>query len=139
MSTETPETKNPYQARREAVARAVQAWQRQAEEADEAGDREATATENASDLEDCLMDEGLILLPRSTGHGKWVVEVGGERAPILPGSDRPSGLLDAEEAADLFLTLSAADEYAERQPTIRPATEMEFKLALANHLFGGVA
>lgn len=139
MSTDTPETKNPYQLRREAVERAVSAWQRQAAEADEAGDREATTAEDAADLEDCLLDEGLILLPRSTGHGKWVVEVDGQRAPIASGSDRPSGLLDAEDAADLFLTLSAADEYAEHQPTIRPATEMEFELALADHLFGGAA
>ena len=56
-----------------------------------------------------------------------------------PRSDRPSGLLDAEEAADLFLTLSAADEYAERQPTVRPATEMETKFALLQHITGGVA
>lgn len=138
MSTDTPETKNPYKARREAVARAITRWQEQ----DVDGPQDAKADGplgGAADLEDSLLDEGLILLPRSTGHGKWVVEVDGQRAPIAPGSDRPSGLLDAEDAADLFLTLSAADEYAEHQPTIRPATEMEFKLALADHLFGGAA
>ena len=70
MSTETPETTNPYQLHREAVARAVEAWQRQAAEADEAGDREPTALEDADDLEECLLDEGLTLMPRSTGHGK---------------------------------------------------------------------
>ncbi|KAB8186942.1 hypothetical protein FH608_046490 [Nonomuraea phyllanthi] len=133
MSTETPETKNPYQARREAISRAISTWQQ--------GDGSDSGHEldDATALEDCLLDEGLALMPRSTGHGKWVVEVDGQRAPIAPGSDRPVGLLDAEEAAELFLTLSAADEYAEHQPTVRPATEMEFKTALANHLFGGVA
>ncbi|MFB4280801.1 hypothetical protein ACBJ59_36315 [Nonomuraea sp. MTCD27] len=140
MSTETPETtqKSPYTLRREAVARAIKAWQEQdVDGPDDA--REDGPLGQAADLEDCLLDEGLILMPRSTGHGKWVVEVDGQRAPIAPGSDRPVGLLDAEDAADLFLTLSAADEYAERQPTIRPATEMEFKLAVASHLFGGPA
>ncbi|MEV6035974.1 hypothetical protein AB0L65_32795 [Nonomuraea sp. NPDC052116] len=134
MSTETPETKSAYQLRREALSRAIAAWQD-----DPADPENDSPLANAEALEDALMDEDLIVLPRSTGHGKWVVEVGGKRAPILPGSDRSSGLLDAEEAADLFLTLSAADEYAERQPTVRPATDMEFKLALADHLFGGVA
>ncbi|MGA4989951.1 hypothetical protein [Nonomuraea bangladeshensis] len=133
MSTETPETKNPYKARREAIARAIKVWQ------DGDGTLDGYEIDDATALEDCLLDEGLVLMPRSTGHGKWVVEEDGQRAPIARGSDRTSGLLDAEEAAELFLTLSAADEYAERQPTIRPATEMEFKLALAGHLFGGAS
>ncbi|MFB4265381.1 hypothetical protein [Nonomuraea sp. GTA35] len=136
MSTETPEKPtptNPYQARREAIARAIKAWQ------NIEGSESGHDLDDATDLEDCFLDEGLTLMPRSTGHGKWVVEVDGKRAPIAPGSDRPVGLLDAEEAADLFLTLSAADEYAEHPPTIRPATEMEFKLAVANHVFGGGA
>lgn len=135
MSTETPETKNPYQLRREAIARAIKAWQEQEVPSEPApgGGGYVSLT-----LEECLFDEGLVILPRATGHGRWVVEVDGQRAPIAPGSDRPSGLLDAEDAADLFLTLSAADEYAERQPTVRPATELEFKTALASHLFGGV-
>ncbi|HEY9373180.1 hypothetical protein [Streptomyces sp.] len=136
MSIETPDTreKSPYQLRREAVARALKAWQEQDPDGADDG-----PPGQAADLEDCLLDEDLTLMPRSTGHGQWVVEVDGERAPIAPGSDRRSGLLDAEEAVELFLTLSAADEYGQRQPTIRPATEMEHKLALANHLFGGAA
>lgn len=136
MSTETSKPKSPYQLRREAIDRAITAWQTQEvpAEPEPGGGRYVPLT-----LEDCLNDEGLCVLPRPTGHGKWVVEVDGERAPICPGSGRPAGLLDAEEAAELFLTLAAADWDAERQPTIRPATELEFKTALANHLFGGAA
>jgi hypothetical protein len=136
VSTDTPETKNPFKARAEAVDRAVKAWQEQdfTEVPLPDGGRLVPAT-----LEDCLNDEGLILLPRSTGRGKWVVEVDGQRAPIAPGSDRPTGLLDAEEAADLFLTITGADEYGMKQVTVRPATEWEWKMALQAHLFGGVA
>ncbi|TMS00124.1 hypothetical protein [Nonomuraea basaltis] len=136
MSTETPETKNPYQLRREAVTRAVKAWQQQAEEADEAGDREPTASENAADLEDCLMDEGLVLLPRSTGHGKWIVTVDGQPA-ARPGKDRPAGPVDAEEAAEMFLTRTAADYYNEYQVTIRPASPDELVASVWDHITGG--
>lgn len=124
MSTETPETRNPYQLRREAVARAIKAWQRQAEEADDAGDREPTAVENASDLEDCLMDEGLLLAPRSTGYGKWRVLVDGQPAPYV-GQEQLSHPMGAEEAAELFLAQTAADYYAQKQIVIRPASDEE--------------
>jgi hypothetical protein len=140
MSIETPDIreKSPYQLRREAVARALKAWQEQdVDGPDDA--REDGPLGQAADLEDCLLDEDLILLPRSTGHGKWVVEVDGERAPILPGSPNVTGLLDAEEAADLFLTTTGADEYGMKKVTVRPATEWEHKLALQKHLFGGAA
>lgn len=136
MTETTPETreKNPYQLRREAVARAIKAWQEQEVPAEPApgGGRYVPNT-----LEDCLMDERLILLPRSTGHGWWVVEVDGQRAPILPGSPNVTGLLDAEEAADLFLTITSANEHGMKRVTVRPATEMEHKLALLAHLAGG--
>lgn len=124
MSTETPETKNPYKLRREAVTRAVETWQRQAAEADEAGDREATAAENAEDLEDCLMNEGLILLPRSTGYGQWRVLVDGKPAPY-PGQEAPSHPMEAEAAAEAFLTATAGDHYNQRKIAIRPASEAE--------------
>ncbi|TYB69661.1 hypothetical protein FXF51_05735 [Nonomuraea sp. PA05] len=127
MSTETPETPattNPYQAKREAVARAVTAWQRQAAEVDEAGDREPTAMEDADDLEDCLNDEGMILLPRSTGHGKWRVLVDGQPAPY-PGQDAPSHPMGAEEAMEAFAVATAADYHGEKQIVVRPATERE--------------
>lgn len=133
MSTDTPE-KNPYRLRREAVARAIKTWQEQDVDGPQDA-REDGPLGQASDLEDCLLNEDLILMPRSTGHGKWVVEVDGERAP-QPGTDRPTGLLDAEEAAEVFLMVAVGDEL---NVTVRPATEMEFKLALASHLFGGVA
>lgn len=135
MSVETPDTreKSPYQLRREAVARAIKAWQ----ESD--GSESGHELDDATALEDCLNDEGLALMPRSTGHGWWVVEVDGERAPILPGSSNATGLLDAEEAADLFLTATSADENCMKKVTIRPATEWEHKLALQKHLFGGAA
>lgn len=123
MSTETPETKNPYQARREAVARAIKAWQEQdGDGPDDA--REDGPLGQAADLEDCLLDEDLIVLPRSTGHGTWRVLVDGQPAPY-PGQDLLTGPLGAEEVAEVFLTQTAADEYAERQIVVRPATETE--------------
>lgn len=133
MSTETPETKNPYRLRREAIDRAVKAWQEQ--------DDEELARQGCvpNEIDDCLMDEGLILMPRSTGYGKWVVEVDGQRTPIAPGSTNATGLLDAEDAAEVFLTVTAADEHGMKKVTVRPATEWEHKAALAAHLFGGGA
>jgi hypothetical protein len=135
MSTETPETKNPWQARREAVDRAVKAWQTQEVPSGPApgGGRYVDAT-----LEDCLNDEGLIVLPRSTGHGKWIVEVDGKPAPLV-GSDRLSGPVDAEEAADLFLTVTSADYYNAKNVTIRPATDDELVGSLYRHIIGGGA
>lgn len=133
MSTETTETtqKSVYQLRREAVARAIKAWQ-DGEESDRPFD-------DADTLMDQMENERLILLPRSTGHGWWVVEVDGQGAPIAPGSANATGLLGAEEAAEVFLTITAADEYGMKKVTIRPATEWEHKLALQKHLFGGAA
>ena len=133
MSTETPE-KTPYQLRREAVARAIKAWQEQDPDGTDDG-----PLGQAADLEDCLLDEGLTLMPRSTGHGWWVVEVDGKHAPIAPGSANATGLLDAEEAAEVFLTVTAADEHGMKKVTIRKATEWEHKLALQAHLRGGAA
>ncbi|MEU7831311.1 hypothetical protein [Nonomuraea sp. NPDC049129] len=117
MSTETPE-KTPYQLRREAVARAIEAWQ------ELLGSESGHEPEDAGDLEDCLMDAGLILQPRSTGHGKWRVLVDGKPAPY-PGQDLLTGPIGAEEVAEVFLTQTAADEYGERQIVVRPATETE--------------
>lgn len=124
MSTETPETKNPYQARREAVERAVKAWKQQAAEADEAGDREPTAFEDAGDLEDCLNNEGLILLPRSTGHGKWRVLVDGKPAPYV-GQEQQSHPMGAEEAVDVFLTQTGGDYDNQKAIVVRPASDRE--------------
>lgn len=121
MSNETPE-KNPYQARAEAVDRAAKAWLEQK-------DTPATPAPGGgwfvpSTLEDCLNDEGLILLPRSTGHGTWRVLVDGQPAPY-PGQEGPSHLVGAEEAAEAFLAATAGDYYNERQIVIRPASDRE--------------
>ena len=118
MTEITPETKNPFQTRREAVARAIKAWQEQ--------DGSDTGHEvvDASALEDCLLDEDVILLPRATGHGMWRVLVDGQPAPY-PGQDGPSHPMGAEEAAEAFLTATGGDYYNERQILIRPATERE--------------
>lgn len=117
MSTETPETKNPYQLRREAIDRAIKAWQ----DDDEPTDQPFAVV---SALEDRLLDEGLFLLPRSTGHGQWRVLVDGEPAPF-PGLDGPSHPMGAEEAAEAFLAATGGDYYNERQIVIRPATDRE--------------
>ncbi|MFI6594911.1 hypothetical protein ACIBHX_01615 [Nonomuraea sp. NPDC050536] len=120
MSAETPDVreKNPYQLRREAVARAIKAWQ---QEEDDGSGHEVDA---ASALEDCLLDEGLILMPRSTGHGKWRVLVDGEPAPYV-GQNQPSHPMGAEEAAEVFLTQTAGDYYNQREVLIRPASSAE--------------
>ena len=118
MSTETPETKNPSKARREAIARAIRTWQQ--------GDGSESGHEldDATALEDCLLDEGLTLLPRSTGHGKWRVLVDGKPAPYV-GQEQPSHPMGAEEAAELFLTETAADYYGQKAIVVRPASDRE--------------
>ncbi|MGI5274686.1 hypothetical protein ACQEUU_37015 [Nonomuraea sp. CA-218870] len=114
-------TTNPYKLRALAIDRAVKAWQEQdkTEVPLPDGSRLVPST-----LEDCLNGEGLILLPRSTGHGKWRVLVDGQPAPY-PGQEGPSHPMGAEEAADVFLTVTAADHYGERQIVVRPATSDE--------------
>ncbi|WP_433520077.1 hypothetical protein ACQP2T_63795 (plasmid) [Nonomuraea sp. CA-143628] len=121
MSTETPETKNPYQARAEAVDRAHKAFHEQVVPSEPApgGGRYVPA-----DLEDCLLDEGLILAPRSTGHGKWRVLVDGQPAPY-PGQEGPSHPMGAEEAVEAFLTATGGDYYNQREIVIRPASSAE--------------
>lgn len=118
MSTETPETTNPYQLRRKAIARAIKVWQ------DGDGTIDGCEIDDATALEDCLLDEGLTLMPRSTGHGKWRVLVDGQPAPY-PGQDAPSHPMGAEEAAEAFLTATAADYYGQKQIVIRPASDQE--------------
>ncbi|MEU6721652.1 hypothetical protein ABZ897_60325 [Nonomuraea sp. NPDC046802] len=121
MSTETPETKNPYQARAEAVDRALKAFQEQEVPTEPApgGGRYVPAT-----LEDCLNDEGQILLPRSTGHGKWRVLVDGQPAPH-PGQEGPAHPMGAEEAAEAFLIATSGDHDNQREIVIRPASSDE--------------
>jgi hypothetical protein len=118
MSTETPETTNPYQLRRAAIARAIKVWQ------DGDGTLDGYEIDDATALEDCLNDEGLVLLPRSTGHGKWRVLVDGQPAPY-PGQDTPSHPMGAEEAAEAFLTATAGDYYGQKQIVIRLASDRE--------------
>ncbi|MFI7125928.1 hypothetical protein ACIBQ1_09555 [Nonomuraea sp. NPDC050153] len=118
MSTETPETKNPYQARREAICRAIEAWQQ------EDGSDSGHELVDADALDACLNDVGLFLLPRSTGHGAWRVLVDGQPAPY-PGQEGPSHPMGAEEAVEAFLTATGGDYYNEKQIGIRPATDRE--------------
>ncbi len=116
MSTETPELpKSIYQLRRQAVARAITAWEDGPEEAGPFGD--------AAALEDHLLDEGLLILPRAAVHGKWMVLVDGQAAPF-PGQDRLSGPVDAEQAAEMFL-IEAAKADDPRSVTVRPASNAE--------------
>ena len=117
MSTETPET-NPFKLRREAVARAIKAWQ------EEGDDDTRSPLGHAAALEDHLLDEDLILLPRSTGHGMWRVLVDDQPAPY-PGQEGPAHPMGAEEAAETFLTATGGDYDNERHILIRPATERE--------------
>lgn len=113
MSTETP--KSIYQVRREAVARAITAWQDGPDDEGPFADADA--------LESHLLDEGLLVLPRAAVSGKWMVMVGGQPAPY-PGQDRLSGPVDAEQAAEMFL-IEAAKAGDLRTVTIRPATDAE--------------
>jgi hypothetical protein len=122
VSTESPETKNPYQLRREAVARAIKAWQ------EEGDDDTRGPVGDAAALEDCLLDEDLTLMPRSTGHGAWRVLVDGQPAPYL-GRDEPSHPMGAEEAAEVFLTQTGGDYYNQRAIVVRPATDQEMVVA----------
>ena len=63
MSTDTPDRPNIYKERFEAVSRAVRTWQ----EAPDEGADEPLA--DASALEDCLQEEGLLLLEQPAELG----------------------------------------------------------------------
>lgn len=117
-----PTEKSVYQIRREKLAAAIQAWQ-------ESESESGNPLSDAGALEEELRDVGLILLPASDGRGEYRVLVDGKPANYV-GQDAPAGPVDAEQAADIFLTESAKDEYAERQPTIRPATDDEMVAGL---------
>ncbi len=124
MSETTEQPKNVWRARREALAAAIKAWQ-------ESESDSSHPLSDATALEDANLDQGLLLLPRSTGHGQWRVLVDGKPANFV-GQDRPAGPVDAEQAADMFLTLTAADDYGKHQITVRPATDDE----MVGSLFG---
>jgi hypothetical protein len=116
--SETPERpKNVWQARREALAAAIKAWQEC--ESDGSG-----PLSDADSLADELREAGLILLPESSGYGQYIVSIDGEPAPF-PDGRLPAGPVTGEMAADMFLTLGAADDYGKRQISIRPATDAE--------------
>lgn len=116
--SETPEKpKTVWQARREAVAAAIKAWQEC--ESDGSG-----PLSDADSLADELREAGLILLPESSGYGQYIVSIDGEPAPF-PDGRLPAGPVTGEMAADMFLTLDAADDYGKRQISIRPATDAE--------------
>ncbi len=124
MSETTEKPKNPYQIRRERMAAAIKRWQESESESDH-------PLSDAGALEDLLLDEDLLVLPRAVGYGKFRVLVDGEPAPYV-NSDRPSGPVDAEQAAEMFLIESAKDEDAERAIVVRPATDVE----MSSGLFG---
>jgi hypothetical protein len=125
MSTETPEAqpKSIYQIRIQQLAAAISAWQEQAQE-DGEGDTIIHPIADASALEDCLLDKGLLILPRAAVHGKWRVLVDGDAA-TYPGQDRPAGPVDAELAAEMFLIEAAKDNATEQQIVVRPASDVE--------------
>lgn len=134
MSTDTPEAreKSIYQLRREAIARAVEAWQ----DADD--DQPAGPYTDADEFVDCLSDEGLQILPRAVAYGKWMVLVDGEPA-CYPGQDRQAGPVDAEQAAEMFLLEVSKAESVDRsrEITVRPATDGELVSSAWEHITGG--
>lgn len=126
MNETSEKPKNPFRVRCERMAAAIRRWQ-------ETEPASKDPREAAGALEDLLLDEGLLVLPRSVGHGQFRVLVGGKPAPYV-GQERPSGPVDAEQAAEMFLVETARDECAERSIVVRPASEAE----LSSALFGDV-
>ncbi|MEO3856120.1 hypothetical protein [Acrocarpospora sp. B8E8] len=84
-------------------------------------------THSVIDLEDCLLDEGLLVLPRATGHGKYRVLADGKPVPLVGRDVGESGPMDAEEAAEAFLLAAAKDDGAAIM--VRPATNDELVIS----------
>jgi hypothetical protein len=139
MSNDTPETreKNFYQQQRQKLAAAVTAWQEEPDDAENASSQSPSPLANAAALEDCLHDQGLQIMPRACGYGKYLVLVDG-RPALYPGQNRPTGPLDADEAAEVFLVESAKSDAVERQIVIRSATDLEMVASVFDHITGGV-
>lgn len=75
---------------------------------------------------DALWDANLAVMPRPSDAGRWRVLVDGQPAPYAGSmSGRPSGPMDAEEAAEAFLL--AADRNADVR--VRPATDDEMVIS----------
>ncbi len=87
------------------------------------------------DFGDLLENEDLIVMPRSVGHGKWLVLVAGEPVAMTGSDGKTSGPMDAEEAAEAFLLASRSNE----DVVIRPATDAELVSSVWGHIVGGGA
>lgn len=75
---------------------------------------------------DALWDQDLAVMPRPSDAGRWRVLVDGQPAPYAGSpSGKPSGPMDAEEAAEAFLL--AADKNV--NVTVRPATDDEMVIS----------
>ncbi|GGK62066.1 hypothetical protein Sme01_03990 [Sphaerisporangium melleum] len=127
MSTETPERpKSAYQLRGEAIARALGVWQDSPDDGENPHTTGSDPLAGAAALEDCLREEGLQILPAGPSGGRWRVLAGGKPVPYA-GQSRPSGPVDADTAAELFLLAARdADQGDGGTPiVVRPATDRE--------------
>jgi hypothetical protein len=87
---------------------------------------EGMTADEAMRVTDALEDQGLLLMPRSDGYGKWRVLVDGKPAPYAGSrTGEPAGPMGAEEAAEAFLLASAENE----DVTVRPATGDEMVIS----------
>lgn len=119
MSTETPE-KSFYQVKREKLAAALVAWQNDPTSNDEANFHPLS---DADALEDALREHGLQVVPIGPVHSRWRVLIDGQPAPYI-GQSRPSGPVDTDMAAEMFLVAALGAEESEREVSVvvRPAT-----------------
>jgi hypothetical protein len=120
----------PYQRHRQITA-AVKAWRAWLTDPDRRHDPDASRTAQA--LVGFLDAAGLQLLPRCSSYADWRVIVDGKPAPSNNNPDRPSGPMDADEAADAFLraALQAETAGADSRIVVRPATDHELVAKLA--------
>lgn len=122
VTTEQAKPLTPYQQRHRQVTSAVKAWM---EDPDRVQDADAAAEAQA--LVGFLDEEGLQILPRATTYADWRVIVDGQPAPSNHAPGKPSGPMDADEAAEAFLLAAQRAEQANTDTNIvvRPASDVE--------------
>lgn len=135
MSTETPAPAvNYHLAKMTKLVEALRVWQEEPDDGENPHTAHTDPYADADALEDILLEHGLQLMPTASGDAVYRVLVNGEPAPYV-GQTRPSGPVDANDAAEMFLVEASKAESVDRTRaiTVRPATDDE----MVRHAIGG--